>query len=228
MPKRRTMDANRKTRGADPWPADFKQMLQVHKEGAEAIELRWKELLRLGRDLQGRQGVNLGKVVAILRGAWFYAQQERIVKEALNRSDWTKRTEYIHQLILDLGRAIAGLSDILKPAARLAALRFRPLAFQYCDDGAVTIRQAQAQFRENHRVAQAFGELYGALSEALAPINERLARNRGHQPQPWIAEAMRELRAAGVPKGKADELLLALRLKESKADKSTPQTISRQ
>jgi hypothetical protein len=160
----------------------------------------------------------------ILTAARFQAERERIHHEALNRTDWIERTAYIQQLVLDLAKAIAGLNTIVKPTATLAAMREHPAVFQYGDHGALIVTQAAAQFSENPRLVRAFKELVDALAETIAPINKNLVRKRGHQPQPWIAPAMRELRAAGVSKVQADALLRAMRLKGKDAAKAARQT----
>lgn len=225
MLQRRKALAAPRTHDGSPWPRDFVQLIPVDNGSSEDAVLRKKELVRLGHELAKRQNVNLDKVAAILMGACFHAQQERIVQRALNRSDWNQRTAFIHTTLVNLAKALAGLRDVLEPAARLAALRRRTPVFEYGEDGSLTVTKSEAHFSKNSRVPNAFAELYAALAEILAPINRHLARTRGHQAQPWIAEAFRALRAAGVQKRQADELLRAAGLKGAEAGRAARQTI---
>jgi len=193
-----------------------------------------------------RKTLDVARILTILRNAWVHAGLERDMQTKLNTwgAEFFDRDKRITALVAELRNELARLFDEKKihRLLDLAVRRSHPIV--HAPDGLTgTVLMVEKTTRGDGDspsepdtltisgtyapIFIAFEKFRAGLDAETKKLRAALRRPRGHQDQPWIAPAMRHLKAAGLTSDEADELLRSMDLKGSDTAEDARQTIPR-
>lgn len=206
-----------------PWPDGFEKLFPDKDRLGQL-----KEELCL---LEKRHGKSLAGVPDILTRAWFHAKVEQKFHLALtcmrdSRADFFEQDRRIRillkGLLAELKRLHSQNDQFL--GDQVDAIRRLHVSRAWLEDDGSPIAPYEPLTHSLAPVVQLYFKFQSHLVSFLDELGATLRRRRGHQRQPSIVPAMKDLREAGLTKEEAHGLLRTMGLKGSESAEAVRQT----